>query len=547
MSLLRFLFSFRGRTPRLGFWLFYLAHAFIYGVISIALYVSARPYFGEHYQKDMEFAPLIPLFVLFTAVFFIPAAAVTTRRLHDRGHSGWWVLLGVGLAVLAYAVVATYSYDFRIYQANHDELPRRALMILVMLVAVFAMIGYAPFAVAVLVLSFGLQNLNGNPGVASYGHSYFLPALLGVTPLAIFGLWFLIEVAFRRGDTNSNSYGAAPVGYFGFSGTSKPGWWKDGSLQIAGTAAAVAATVTLLSGALEVQDKPCDLAHSPGASTLAANEFQDCFDVKGARVCGPRMVKLPEGTFQMGSTRLPVETPVHTVTFAKPFAIGKFELTYAQWEACAADGACRKYKYGDWNNLSRDPTGERCNRPVAVAWNDATHQYFPWLSSKTGKAYRLPSESEWEYAAHAGTDTGFPPGNIVKSEYANYDDSGEAERQVNPEPGKTYTFEDLKWKDTCSAYATHKGHLLDVGSLKPNSFGLHDMLGNKAELVADVFNLRYDRVPSDGTAAACTTKNYCDERVVRGGGSCARSNMLTPTARDFLKRNEGFRAALSLD
>lgn len=547
MSLLRFLFSFRGRTPRVGFWLFYLAHAFIYGVISIALYILARPYFGEHYQKAMEFAPLIPLFVLFTALFFIPSAAVTTRRLHDRGHSGWWVLLGIGLAVLAFAVVATYSYEFRSYQASYEELPRRQLMMLVIAVAVFAMIGYAPFAIAVLALSLGLQNLGGNPGYADHGHSYFLPALLGVTPLAIFGLWFLIEVALRRGDPNANAHGAAPVGYFGFSGTTKPGWWKDGSWQIAGTAAALAAAVILLSGALEVQDKPCDLARSPGASTLAANKFQDCFDVKGTRVCGPLMVKLPKGTFQMGSTRLPQETPVHTVTFAKQFAIGKYEVTYAQWEACVAEGACSKYKYGHLNNLSRDPTGERCNRPVDVKFNHVTEQYFPWLSGKTGKAYRLPSESEWEYAARAGTDTGFPPGNIVKSDYANYDDSDEAERQVNPEPNKTITFKDFRWKDTCWDYSTRKGEILDVGSLKPNPFGLHDMLGNRAEFVADVFNMRYDRVPSDGSASACTTKNYCDERVLRGGDSCTRSNLLTPTARDFGKSVGGFRAALSLD
>ncbi|MGD9785836.1 MAG: SUMF1/EgtB/PvdO family nonheme iron enzyme [Hyphomicrobiaceae bacterium] len=548
MPLFRFLFSFRGRTPRTGFWLFYLAHAFIYGVISIQLYQKARPYFGESHQADMAFTPLVPLFALFTALFFIPAAAVTTRRLHDRGRNGWWVLLGVGLAILACAVVVTYSYEFRIYLAGHDELPRRELMRLIMVVAVFAMIGYSPFSLVVMFYSLGTGNYE-NPSFANYGYNYILPAAFGVAPLALFGLWFLYEAGLRPGEPDANSYGAPPTSYFGASGTSPTGSWRRGSSQIAGAAVAIAGAAVLLSGMLEVRNKPCDLARTPGPSTLADNEFQDCFDVKGTRVCGPRMVRLPLGSFQMGSDRQPQETPVHAVTFARPFAIGKFELTHAQWEACVADGACRNIKYGHWKNLSRDPSGERCDSPIAVGWSLATLQYFPWLSAKTGKAYRLPSESEWEYAAHAGTDTGFPPGNIIRSDYANFDDSNEAERQVNPEPNKTYTFEDLKWKDTCWAYSTRKGKVLDVGSLKPNAYGLHDMLGNREEFVADVANARYAGVPADGSAAPCLPRGWCDHRILRGGHSCTRTSMLTPTARVFQPlavQAAGFRAALTL-
>lgn len=546
MPLLRLLFSFRGRTPRAGFWLFYIAHAFIYGVISIALYGAVGPYFGEHYQKDTEFGPLIPLFVLFTAVFFIPAAAVTTRRLHDRGLSGWWVLLGVGLAVLAYAVVATYAYEFRFYQAIHDELPRRQLMMLVVAVAVVAMIGYAPFSLAVMFFSLGTGNYE-NPIFANYGYNYILPAVFGVAPLTLFGLWFLLEAGLRRGETDANAYGAPPTSYFGASGISPAGSWSRGRSQIAGAAVAIAGAAVLLSGMLEVQNKPCDLARSPGPSTLAANEFQDCFDVKGTRVCGPRMVRMPMGTFQMGSDRAPQETPIHTVTFAKPFAIGKFELTYAQWEACMADGACRKIKYGHWNILSRDPTGERCNRPVNVLWKYASEHYLPWLSSRTGKAYRLPSESEWEYAARAGTETGFPAGNVVRSDYANYDDSQEAWRRsgLNADPNQTFTFDDFKWKNTCGG-STNKGRALDVGSLKPNAYGLYDMLGNTDEFVDDIYNMRYTGAPADGGAAPCLTKIFCDHRVRRGGSACTQPLLLTPTAREPAG-SSGFRAALTLD
>jgi len=134
------------------------------------------------------------------------------------------------------------------------------------------------------------------------------------------------------------------------------------------------------------------LAGSAAAQTAAAPEpgelFRDCPDC-------PEMVVVPSGEFDMGGKDTPFEGPPHRVTIAKPFAIERRETSFAEWDACVADGKC-KYRPDDhgWG---------RGDQPVIdVSWEDAK-AFVGWLTQKTGRNYRLPSEAEWEYSARAGT------------------------------------------------------------------------------------------------------------------------------------------------
>ncbi len=128
------------------------------------------------------------------------------------------------------------------------------------------------------------------------------------------------------------------------------------------------------------------------------NTFKDCSDC-------PEMVVIPAGKFMMGSTDVAAvnfiaprdEQPQHAVSFAKPFALGKFELTQEQWTALMGSNPSADYK---GPNL----------KVQSVSWLDV-QEFIKKLNAKTGQTYRLPSEAEWEYAARAGTATLYPSGN----------------------------------------------------------------------------------------------------------------------------------------
>ena len=219
--------------------------------------------------------------------------------------------------------------------------------------------------------------------------------------------------------------------------------------------------------------------HEPG------RVFRDC------ETC-PEMIVVPAGSFMMGSPsseegRGGDEGPVHRVTIPAAFAVGKYEVTFSEWEACVAGGGCDGY-------LPDGLHWGRGQRPVIdVSWKDA-RSYVGWLSRKTGKQYRLLSEAEWEYSARAGTTGPFHFGSTISTDQANYDGHG------------TYG---------SGREGVDRQKTVPVGSFPANGFGLHDMNGNVGEWVEDCWHDSYSGAPSDGSA--WTTGGECDWRVERGG------------------------------
>ena len=128
------------------------------------------------------------------------------------------------------------------------------------------------------------------------------------------------------------------------------------------------------------------------------------------------MVRIPAGSFRMGCVSgkdcNDNEKPVHTVHITS-FELGKYEVTFAQYDTCVNDGGCR--------HKPDDRGWGRGNRPVInVSWEDA-QAYVKWLSAKTGEHYRLPSEAEWEYAARGGTSGPYSFSGQISTDKANYD------------------------------------------------------------------------------------------------------------------------------
>ena len=218
------------------------------------------------------------------------------------------------------------------------------------------------------------------------------------------------------------------------------------------------------------------------ASMARGTVFRDCADC-------PEMVVIPPGSFTMGSPESEPqrmdEGPQHTVTISKPFAAGKFELTFDEWDACVGESGC-SHRPGDegWG---------RGKRPVInVSWEDAK-AYTEWLSRKTGKAYRLLSEAQWEYIARAGTITAFSFGNSISPQQANYDS---------------------KVSYAGSSTAASAGRTVPVGGYPANAFGLHDVHGNVWEWTEDCLHGDYNGASADGSA---WSRGDCSWRMLRGG------------------------------
>jgi len=201
--------------------------------------------------------------------------------------------------------------------------------------------------------------------------------------------------------------------------------------------------------------------------------FRDCPDC-------PEMVVIPPGIFIMGlNPKEAREGPAHRRNVGKPFAIGKYEVTFDEWEMCMREKGCTTEPHDHEWGKGRRPV-------INITFEDAL-QFIAWLSKKTGKPYRLPSEAEWEYADRAGTGTDFWFGDDVGENKANCKDC--------------YS----EW----SAWGT-----APVGSFPPNPFGLHDTVANVFEWVQDCWNPDHKGAPTDTRPR---TDGNCQERVIRGG------------------------------
>jgi formylglycine-generating enzyme required for sulfatase activity len=252
---------------------------------------------------------------------------------------------------------------------------------------------------------------------------------------------------------------------------------------------------------------------APPASAAAAGSDGAVAALKDCDSC-PLMVALYPKPFTMGSNSSdPSERPAHEVTLQTPFAIGKFELTVDQWKQCVKANVCPSIP------SSASAAG---NLPMRdVSWDEA-QLYLKWLSTFSGKPYRLPTEAEWEYAARGGTTTKYWWGDKMKGGNSSCKGCGLPWQESSPPP---------------------------VGSFVANPFGLYDMEGSVWEWVADCWHPSYKGAPSDGSAWA---EPSCQARVIRGGSWREDSSYMLSTTRfkydaSVRQSQNGFRVARTLE
>jgi formylglycine-generating enzyme required for sulfatase activity len=196
------------------------------------------------------------------------------------------------------------------------------------------------------------------------------------------------------------------------------------------------------------------------------------------------MVVVPAGRFLMGSPDSDKEAytderPQHEVTISKPYAMGRYEVTFEEYD---------RFAERTWGGLPDDGDWGRGKRPVINVSFEAARDYAAWLSKETGTVYRLPSEAEWEHAARAGTSTSYWWGSDAGNNAANCHGCGS------------------RWENTQTA---------PVGSFAANPYGLYDTVGNVWEWVNDCYHETYQGAPRDGSA--WLDPGRCGRRVVRGG------------------------------
>ena len=244
-------------------------------------------------------------------------------------------------------------------------------------------------------------------------------------------------------------------------------------------------------------DSRCASSLAASAPIVAARQrgaiFRDC-------PFAPELVIVPSGAFLMGAPADEKgsddnERPIHQVSI-KAFAAGRYEVTFAEWDACLNNGGCNGYRpAAEWGR-GRHPV-------INVSWNDA-QAYVSWLSSVTGKKYRLLTEAEWEYVARSGTNTPYHTGSTINDQQANF---------VNDYNDET----------------------VPVGTYKSNAFGVYDTHGNVTEIVHDCMSRGYASSPVDG---APNVSSNCPMVVGRGGPPYDGSLYLRSASRWSLSKDE---------
>jgi formylglycine-generating enzyme required for sulfatase activity len=244
---------------------------------------------------------------------------------------------------------------------------------------------------------------------------------------------------------------------------------------------------------------------APARSAAAGAEIRDCANC-------PVLVSVPAGSFTMGSNSSDAsEKPAHRVVIDKPFAIGKTEVTMAQWNACVAANACPRLA----------PQGGAPDAPARdLSWDDA-QAYVKWLSAQTGKPYRLPTEAEWEFAARGGSASRYWWGDQMRRGMANCKECGDPWQQDAPAP---------------------------VASFAANPYGLHDMSGSVWEWVSDCWHANYKGAPADGRS---WSEGFCSAHVIRGGSWLEGASYMPVTTRfhydtGVRQSQNGFRVARDL-
>jgi formylglycine-generating enzyme required for sulfatase activity len=290
---------------------------------------------------------------------------------------------------------------------------------------------------------------------------------------------------------------------------------------------AISAVIILIAGAILMQLVPelvlqwaisAAERYQPTSRMLGPNDdakvLTDWFVFRDCPEC-PEMTIVQGGTFTMGSSPAEAghdqnESPQHAVMISR-FAVGRFDVTFSEWEACAMAGGCR-------GNPSPDDGGfGRGRHPVInVTWNDA-HEYVQWLSARSGCKYSLLTEAEWEYVARAGTTSTYYTGQTISASQANFGDN--------------------------------VGHTLPVGSYPPNPWTLFDLAGNVNSWVEDCDSTNYDGAPTNGSA---WVRPDCHYRIIRGGSWLDKVLVLRSARRYEFNPNSsdndlGFRVARALE